>query len=163
MTSRVLFIDRDGTLIEEPDDFQVDSVSKVSLVEGVIPALLELSRHGYRFVMVSNQDGLGTEAFPQAEFDAAHEFVLALFGSQGIRFDEVFICPHLPEHNCGCRKPRSGLLTRYLATTAIDVDRSAVIGDRETDLELAERIWVFAVFVSTPDTLTTSAGRISRD
>ena len=142
MAERVLFIDRDGTLIEEPDDFQVDALDKVRLVVGVIPALLELSAHGYRFIMVSNQDGLGTDSFPEEQFRVPHEHILALFESQGITFDEVFICPHLPEDCCECRKPRTGLLTRYLAETSIDLNHSAVIGDRETDVDLADRIGV---------------------
>lgn len=142
MTRAVLFVDRDGTLIEEPADFQVDRLEKVRLVEGVIPAMLELKAHGFRFVMVSNQDGLGTPAFPQADFERCQEHVLALFSSQGLEFDEVFICPHLPEDGCDCRKPRSGLLTRFLAASRIDMQRSAVIGDRTTDEELAERIGI---------------------
>ena len=148
MTKKVLFIDRDGSLIEEPDDFQVDALQKVQLVDGVIPALLELNRHGYRFVMVSNQDGLGTEAFPQHDFDACHAHTLQLFTSQGIHFDEIFICPHLPADNCECRKPRTGLLTKYLAATDIDLAGSAVIGDRATDMELAERIGVRGLLVN---------------
>ena len=79
MTSKVLFIDRDGTLIEEPHDNQVDALDKIRLVRGVIPALLELARDGYRFVMVSNQDGLGTESFPLEQFEACHEHIVALF------------------------------------------------------------------------------------
>ncbi|MGB5491211.1 MAG: bifunctional histidinol-phosphatase/imidazoleglycerol-phosphate dehydratase HisB [Woeseiaceae bacterium] len=151
MSVKVLFIDRDGTLIEEPDDFQVDAVEKIRLVDEVIPSLLELSRHGYRFVMVSNQDGLGTDAFPQARFDACHTHTLQLFNSQGIDFDAVYICPHLPEDNCECRKPRPGLLTRYLAATNIDLAQSAVIGDRRTDMQLAERIGVRGLLVNTAD------------
>jgi imidazoleglycerol-phosphate dehydratase/histidinol-phosphatase len=142
MAERILFIDRDGTLVEEPNDFQVDALDKVRLVAGVVPALLELAAHGFRFIMVSNQDGLGTESFPEEQFRECHELILALFGSQGITFDEIFICPHLPEDSCECRKPRTGLLTRYLAETPIDIGNSAVIGDRETDLELAQRIGV---------------------
>lgn len=142
MTLKVLFIDRDGTLIEEPEDFQVDSLAKVRLVEGVIPALLELARAGYRFVMVSNQDGLGSDSFPEANFAECHAHVLALFESQGVRFDEIFICPHFEDDGCDCRKPRTGLLTRYLAANHIDAGRSAVIGDRDTDIELARRIGV---------------------
>ena len=144
MTSpgRIIFLDRDGTLIEEPADCQVDALDKVRLVRGVIPALLELADHGYRFVMVSNQDGLGTAAFPEERFRQCQEHVLALFESQGIRFDEIFICPHVPDAGCECRKPRAGLLTRYLAETSIDLRRSAVVGDRDTDLELAARLGV---------------------
>lgn len=142
MAERVLFIDRDGTLIEEPEDFQVDALQKVRLVEGVMPALLELAAHGYRFIMVSNQDGLGTESFPEEQFQVCHDHVLALFSSQGIEFDRVLICPHMPDDQCECRKPRTGLLTPYLAETSIDLENSAVIGDRQTDLELAKRIGV---------------------
>lgn len=148
MSQAILFIDRDGTLIEEPADFQVDSIAKVRLVEGVIPALLELRDHGYRFVMVSNQDGLGTDSFPQAEFDAPQQHVLDLFSSQGVTFDDVFICPHLPADGCECRKPRAGLLTAYLAANDIDLAASGVIGDRETDAELASRIGVQSFMIS---------------
>ncbi len=140
MTKKILFIDRDGTLIHEPHDFQVDALDKVRLVDDVIPSLLEVARHGYRFVMVSNQDGLGTESFPLEHFEACHQHVIALFESQGITFDETFICPHFDGDGCDCRKPRTGLLTRFLARNHLDTARSAVIGDRNTDLELAERL-----------------------
>jgi imidazoleglycerol-phosphate dehydratase/histidinol-phosphatase len=142
MSTRVLFIDRDGTLIEEPEDKQVDALGKVRLVDNVIPALLQLAKCGYRFVIVSNQDGLGTDSFPEDQFRICQDHVMALFESQGIEFDEVFICPHMPDEGCECRKPRAGLLTRYLAETDIDLHASGVIGDRSTDLELAERIGV---------------------
>ena len=137
---KVLFVDRDGTLIEEPDDFQVDSLDKIRLVPDVIPALLRLKQAGYAFVMVTNQDGLGTPSFLQRDFDATQEFILALYRSQGIEFDEVFVCPHLPDDRCACRKPATGLLTRYLAATSIDTKRSAVVGDRQTDIELADAL-----------------------
>ena len=150
MTTKVLFIDRDGTLIEEPHDNQVDSIGKIRLVSGVIPALLELADQGYRFVMVSNQDGLGTESFPLEQFEACHEHVVALFESQGITFDETFICPHFENDGCECRKPRTGLLTRFLARNNMDIAKSAVIGDRSTDLELAERLGLRGFLVA-PD------------
>jgi imidazoleglycerol-phosphate dehydratase/histidinol-phosphatase len=149
MSKLVLFIDRDGTLIQEPDDYQVDALDKVRLVDDVIPALLELSAHGFHFVMVSNQDGLGTESFPEEDFRICQDHILALFASQGISFDEILICPHMPDDACECRKPRAGLLTRYLAETDIDLDNSAVIGDRATDMELAERIGVQGLLLST--------------
>jgi len=147
MQTRVLFIDRDGTLIDEPVDFQVDALDKVRLVDGVIPALIEIAAHGYRFVMVSNQDGLGTASFPEEQFRSCQEHMLAMFTSQGIDFDEIFICPHMPDDGCECRKPRAGLLTRYLAETDIDLDSSAVIGDRSTDMELAEKLGVRGILL----------------
>ncbi|HMN43256.1 MAG TPA: bifunctional histidinol-phosphatase/imidazoleglycerol-phosphate dehydratase HisB [Povalibacter sp.] len=146
---KILFIDRDGTIIEEPADFQIDSLPKLRLVRDVIPALLRLQEAGYRFVMVSNQDGLGTASFPEPTFREPHEFLQTLLGSQGIRFDAEFICPHLPADNCGCRKPKAGLLDDYLRTTDIDRANSYVIGDRETDLELARNIGVAGLRIGT--------------
>jgi len=151
MPQKVLFIDRDGTLIEEPEDFQVDAIGKVCLVPDVIASLLELAQYGYLFVMVSNQDGLGTPSFPQADFDLCQQHTLDLFATQGIHFDEIFVCPHLPDDNCECRKPRTGLLTRYLAATDINLALSAVIGDRSTDMELAERIGAQGLLVNADD------------
>ena len=148
MSSKVLFIDRDGTIIEEPEDFQVDSIDKVKLVADVIPSLLELSRYGFQFIMVTNQDGMGSQSFPQAAFDASQSYIINLLNSQGIKFDEIFICPHMPDADCICRKPRTGLLTRYLASTNLDLNNSAVIGDRSTDMELAERIGVRGILTN---------------
>jgi imidazoleglycerol-phosphate dehydratase/histidinol-phosphatase len=136
----VLFIDRDGTLIEEPSDFQVDSPSKIRLSMHVIPALLALSKAGFQLVMISNQDGLGTTSFPQERFQECHEFILQLFASQGIYFNKIFICPHTVEDNCLCRKPKTGLLRDFLKNNLIDRTNSWVIGDRESDRELANNL-----------------------
>jgi len=138
--ARVLFIDRDGTLVEEPPDEQVDSLQKIRLLPGVIPALLELKRAGYRFVLVSNQDGLGTETFPEPAFREPQDFLRLLFASQGIEFDAEFFCPHRPQDGCECRKPRTGLLDAYLREHPIDPRQSHVIGDRDTDLQLAANL-----------------------
>ena len=140
-----LFIDRDGTLVAEPPDEQVDDLSKIRLLPGVIPALLALSEAGYRLVLVSNQDGRGTDAFPEDAFARAHGFILELFESQGIRFEAEFICPHFAHDGCDCRKPRTGLLTRWLARNPPDLERSCVLGDRETDLELAANLGLPAI------------------
>jgi imidazoleglycerol-phosphate dehydratase/histidinol-phosphatase len=134
---KVLFIDRDGTLIEEPRDNQVDALHKVRLVPGVMSALLHLRDLGYRFVMVSNQDGLGTPSFPQEKFDICQDHTLALFASQGIRFEQIFICPHRVDDACDCRKPKTGLLTQFLANHELDTASCAVVGDRSTDIDLA--------------------------
>ncbi|MFK8052016.1 MAG: bifunctional histidinol-phosphatase/imidazoleglycerol-phosphate dehydratase HisB [Woeseiaceae bacterium] len=142
MSQKILFIDRDGTLIEEPADEQVDEISKVRLVHNVISALQDLRDAGFLFVMVSNQDGLGTESFPQNQFEPTHRFVVDLFESQGIQFIETFICPHFEADGCDCRKPKAGLLTRFLAATSLDLSASAVIGDRDSDIGLADAIGV---------------------
>jgi imidazoleglycerol-phosphate dehydratase/histidinol-phosphatase len=137
-----LFIDRDGTLIEEPPDEQVDRLEKIRFVPGVFAALGELAAAGYSLVMVTNQDGLGTASFPQADFELSQDFILAAFASQGLRFDGVCICPHFAADGCDCRKPRTGLLREYLATHAFDPSRSAVIGDRDSDLDLARNLGI---------------------
>jgi imidazoleglycerol-phosphate dehydratase/histidinol-phosphatase len=144
---KVLFIDRDGTLIEEPPDNHVDALEKVRLVPDVIGSLIRLRDAGFRFVMVTNQDGLGTTSFPRESFDRCQNHVLSIFESQRITFERVFICPHTAGDACACRKPRTGLLTRYLAETALDLGRSAVIGDRDTDLELASNIGVRGLLI----------------
>ena len=148
MGNKVLFLDRDGTLVEEPFDNQVDNIEKVRLMPGVIPALLRAKEAGYQFVLVSNQDGLGAESFPQEHFDTTHAYIQALFSTQGIFFAKEFFCPHLESDGCMCRKPRAGLLKDYLAKTKLDRSRSAVIGDRESDIELANNIGINGLKVS---------------
>jgi imidazoleglycerol-phosphate dehydratase/histidinol-phosphatase len=135
-----LFVDRDGVLLEEPDDQQVDSLEKLRFVPGMFAALAELQRAGFRLVLVTNQDGLGTAAFPTAAFEICQKFLLAALASQGVRFDAVCICPHFARDNCDCRKPKTGLLREYLQTHDYDRERSAVIGDRDTDMQLASNL-----------------------
>lgn len=139
---KILFIDRDGTLVEEPDDFQVDALDKIRLCADVIFALLSLQQAGFRLVMVSNQDGLGTDRFPQQSFQRCHDFILSLFATQGIYFSDVFICPHRDSDQCNCRKPKTGLLDTFLQQNAIDRKQSWVIGDRQTDKELAQNLGI---------------------
>ena len=142
MTTATLFVDRDGTLVEEPADEQVDRLDKIRLLPGVITALARLQCAGYRLVMVSNQDGLGSESYPRSSFEQVQQFLLRLFESQGVRFDAVFICPHRAAERCACRKPRTGLVSEYLQQHPIDPARSAVIGDRDTDLEFAQALGI---------------------
>ncbi len=140
--ARIVFVDRDGTLCEEPPDEQVDSLEKIRLLPGVIPALLDLQRIGFRFVMVTNQDGLGTPSLPRDKFDLAHEFLLELFASQGIEFSAVLICPHYPYEGCACRKPAIGLVEKFLVDNPLDKAHSYMIGDRDTDLQFAANLGI---------------------
>ena len=142
VTVPVLFLDRDGTLIEEPPDEQVDRLDKIRLLPDVIAALQTLRRAGYRLVMVSNQDGLGTARYAREHFEQVQRFLLHLFGSQGIEFDEIFICPHFAHEGCECRKPRTGLVEDYLRRVRLDRARSAMIGDRDTDLQFARELGI---------------------
>ena len=138
---RVLFIDRDGTLIEEPYDEQIDSFEKLKFVDGVFRNLGFIRRKlDFRFVMVSNQDGLGTSSFPEDTFWPVHNFILQTLEGEGISFDEQLIDRHFPEDNSPMRKPGTGMLTEYLNNDKYDLANSYVIGDRETDRKLAENI-----------------------
>jgi len=139
---KILFIDRDGTIITEPPDQQIDSLQKLALLPDVIPALVKLRDAGFTFVMVSNQDGRGTASFPEETFREPHDFLQRLLASQGIRFEAEFICPHFAKDNCECRKPKIGLLKDYLRDTQMDKANSYVIGDRDTDLELARNLGI---------------------
>lgn len=145
---KVAFIDRDGTLIEEPADQQIDSLNKVRFIPGVFGALAKLRDAGYRFVMVTNQDGLGTHRFPQGQFEEPQQFVLDTFASQGIRFEAIFICPHLPEAGCACRKPKTALVEDWVRAQQVDLATSIMIGDRLTDLEFARNLGIRGLQVS---------------
>lgn len=161
---KIAFIDRDGTIIQEPKDFQVDRLDKIRLVNDVIPALRELREAGYVLVMVSNQDGLGTDSFPQEDFDLCQNFLLDLLASQGVLFENSLICPHRPEDVCDCRKPKVGLVLPYLRRSDWDRENSFVVGDRDGDRELAEQMGLnffrvhspFAAGMSWPEIVRTA-------
>lgn len=142
---KYLFLDRDGTLVAEPPDFQIDSTDKVVFEPLVIPALLHLQDTGFTLVMVTNQDGLGTLGFPLKSFTAAHELILNTLESQGISFEQVLICPHVPEEHCHCRKPELGLLMAYLKDTSWDRKASYFIGDREGDVLTGKNLGIGAI------------------
>lgn len=139
---RILFLDRDGTLIIEPQDKQIDSLEKLELVAGVIPALLKLTAAGYELVIVSNQDGLGTDSNPLEKFQPPHDKMLSLFASQGIIFVAEHIDPHFESDGSANRKPGIGMLLDYLKSGELDLQDSWVIGDRETDLQLARNMGI---------------------
>ena len=140
--SKVLFVDRDGTIIEEPPDEQVDAIQKIRFMPDVFAALRQARRLGFKLAMVTNQDGLGSASFPQAAFDIPHEFMMDAFSSQGIEFDAVFVCPHRMSDGCECRKPKVKLVQDYVRDHDVDLAASAMIGDRDTDLEFAKNLGV---------------------
>jgi len=155
MSNPYLFIDRDGTIIEEPiTDKQVDSLEKLAFLPGVIPALLQLQAAGYRLVMVSNQDGLGTDSFPTADFDIAQDKMMDILNSQGINFEDVLICPHFDEQNCDCRKPKTGMLENAkLDFPKIDVANSFLVGDSDSDIAAGNSFGLRTIKVTSDFTL----------
>ncbi len=148
--TRYAFLDRDGTLIFEPQDtFQIDSIEKLKVLDGVIEGLKELKSRGYELIMITNQDGLGTSSFPKANFEAPQNKMLSIFKEKGVQFREIFICPHLPSENCDCRKPQTGLIKKFLAASRMDKDSSFVSGDRTTDKLFAENIGIKFIYMQT--------------
>ncbi len=138
---KILFIDRDGTLIEEPADEQIDSFEKLKFVKGVFRNLAFIRKNlDFKFVMVSNQDGLGTSSFPEDTFWPVHRFILQTLEGEGVTFDDIKIDRHFPEDHHPDRKPGTGMLKEYIDNPAYDLQGSYVIGDRETDRQLAENL-----------------------
>lgn len=148
---KIAFLDRDGALIYEPPPeetapgeipYQIDSIAKLKILPNVIEGLQKLIQSGYKLVMISNQDGIGTEIFPQESFEAPQNEMLKIFKKNGIEFDAIFICPHLPEENCNCRKPKTELVQDFLDQNNIDLQKSFMYGDRDSDRQFAENIGV---------------------
>lgn len=139
---KILFLDRDGTLITEPDDQQIDNISKFQLLDNVIPSLIQLKKRGFSFVMISNQDGLGTSSFNEQDFFLCQNLLLEIFKTQGIKFEAIRICPHFSSQQCECRKPKLGLIMDYISERKFDSSHSFVVGDRLTDIELAKNMGI---------------------
>ncbi|CAL4042322.1 bifunctional histidinol-phosphatase/imidazoleglycerol-phosphate dehydratase HisB [Buchnera aphidicola] len=143
MLEKFLFIDRDGTLIAEPKtNYQIDSIEKIEFEPQVIYSLIKLSKYGYRLIMITNQDGLGTSSFPYNSFKTPHTFMLKVLKSQGIIFDSVLICPHNLKDNCSCRKPKIKMVQPWINNNSLNKEMSYVIGDRKTDIELANNMGI---------------------
>ena len=139
--TKLLFIDRDGTLIQEPEDEQIDSFDKLVFTKGVFRNLSFIAQHtDFKLVMVSNQDGLGTDSFPEDTFWPVHNFIIQTLESEGIHFEKQHIDRHFPEDNSPMRKPGTGMLTEYIDNPEYDLAGSYVIGDRESDAQLAENL-----------------------
>jgi imidazoleglycerol-phosphate dehydratase/histidinol-phosphatase len=145
---KVLFIDRDGTIIAEPANEQVDTIEEFRFLPRVISALSRIAKEtDYEMVMVTNQDGLGTHAFPEETFWPSHNKMLQILNGEGIEFAKIFIDRSFPEENAPTRKPGTAMLTKYLSQ-GIDLESSYVIGDRETDLQFARNLGCKAIYIS---------------
>ncbi|SOC80082.1 imidazoleglycerol-phosphate dehydratase [Salinimicrobium sediminis] len=146
---KVLFIDRDGTLALEPEDYQLDDFNKLEFYPGVFQYLSKIADElDYELVMVTNQDGLGTDSFPEDTFWPVQNFILKTFENEGVKFSEIVIDRTFPEDNAPTRKPGTGLLTAYFDTEKFDLQNSFVLGDRLTDMELAKNLGAKGIFIT---------------
>ncbi len=158
---KVLFIDRDGTLIKEPADEQIDSFEKLIFLPGMFTFLGKIAKElSYELVMVTNQDGLGTKSYPEDTFWPVHNFVMNTMAHEGILFEEVLIDKTYPHENANTRKPATGLLSDYFSE-AYDLQNSYVIGDRLTDMELAKNLGAKGIFIQ--NTLELGSDEITLD
>ena len=146
---KILFIDRDGTLINEPKDFQVDSFEKLEFKKSVLKYLSKISEElDFDLVMVTNQDGLGTKSFPEKDFWPVQNFIINTLENEGIYFKEILIDRTFPDENANTRKPNIGLIEKYLVDKNINIDESFVIGDRITDLKFAQNIGCKGILIN---------------
>ncbi|GAA6764160.1 bifunctional histidinol-phosphatase/imidazoleglycerol-phosphate dehydratase HisB [Flavobacterium sp. CGRL1] len=149
---KVLFIDRDGTIVLEPENYQLDSLDKLEFYPKAFQYLAKIaSELDYELAMVTNQDGLGTDSFPEDTFWPTQNFILKAFENEGVVFDEIFVDRTFPEENAPTRKPRTGMLTKYLNNPEYDLENSFVLGDRLTDVELAKNLGAKAIFMNDTD------------
>jgi len=149
---KVLFIDRDGTIVLEPENYQLDSLDKLEFYPKAFQYLAKIANElDYELAMVTNQDGLGTDSFPEDTFWPTQNFILKAFENEGIVFDEIFVDRTFPEENAPTRKPRTGMLTKYLNNPEYDLANSFVLGDRLTDVELAKNLGAKAIFMNNTD------------
>ena len=149
---KVLFIDRDGTIVLEPENLQLDSLDKLEFYPKAFQYLAKIANElNYELAMVTNQDGLGTDSFPENTFWPTQNFILKAFENEGVVFDEIFVDRTFPEENAPTRKPRTGMLTKYLNNPEYDLENSFVLGDRLTDVELAKNLGAKAIFMNDTD------------
>ncbi len=160
---KVLFVDRDGTLIREPEDEQIDSFEKIEFYPGVFINLAKIAQElNFELVMVTNQDGLGTDSFPEDDFWPVQNFIVKAFENEGIRFNEIYIDRTFPADNAPTRKPGTALLSKYFEE-AYDLEGSFVIGDRLTDMELAKNLGAKGIFIDNETNLGTDEITVRKD
>ncbi|KRD57721.1 imidazoleglycerol-phosphate dehydratase [Flavobacterium sp. Root935] len=161
---KVLFIDRDGTIVLEPENYQLDSLDKLEFYPKAFQYLAKIaSELDYELAMVTNQDGLGTDSFPEDTFWPTQNFILKAFENEGVVFDEIFVDRTFPEENAPTRKPRTGMLTKYLNNPEYDLENSFVLGDRLTDVELAKNLGAKAIYMNDIDGIGSNEISLKRE
>ncbi|MCF6169267.1 histidinol-phosphatase, partial [Lutibacter sp.] len=160
---KVLFIDRDGTLIKEPADEQIDAFDKLVFYPKVFTYLSKIAKElDFELAMITNQDGLGTKVYPEETFWPVHNFIMKTFENEGVAFSDVYIDKTFARDNKPTRKPKTGLLTKYFSST-YDLENSFVIGDRLTDIELAKNLSAKGIFINDNTNLGTDEITVKRD
>ncbi len=163
MGRKVLFIDRDGTIIKETVDEQIDAFDKMIFYPKAFTFLGKIAKElDYELVMITNQDGLGTDIFPEETFWPVHNFILKSFENEGVVFDKVFIDRTFPKDNADTRKPGTGMLSNYFSEE-YDLEKSFVIGDRLTDVELAKNLGAMAIFINDETELGTGEITVNQE
>ncbi|WP_291287353.1 bifunctional histidinol-phosphatase/imidazoleglycerol-phosphate dehydratase HisB [Flavobacterium sp.] len=161
---KVLFIDRDGTIVLEPENYQLDALEKIEFYPKAFQYLAKIANElDYELAMVTNQDGLGTNSFPEDTFWPTQNFILKAFENEGVLFDEIFIDKSFPEDNAPTRKPRTGMLTKYIDNPEYDLTNSFVLGDRLTDVELAKNLGAKAIFINDNDGIGSNEISLKRE
>ena len=145
---KVLFLDRDGTITEESEEGdKIDSPDKIKFLPHVIYSLKNLYKRGFRFIMVTNQPGLGTVDFPKNEFERVQQKIIEVLKKNGVIFDLIGVCPHRKDDGCKCRKPKTGLVDEYIKANKINLDKSYMIGNNLSDMELGKNIGCRLIFI----------------
>ncbi len=159
---KVLFIDRDGTLVQEPKDYQLDAFDKLVFYPKMLYNLAKIAKElDFELVMITNQDGLGTSAFPEKDFWPVQDFILATLEGEGICFSEILIDKTFAKDNAETRKPKTGMLSKYKNKNAYDLENSFVIGDRLTDMELAKNLGCKGILIGNHKDLALSEISVS--
>ncbi len=140
---KILLVDRDGTLLlEPPETFQVNEIAEIELVPGVISALKNFKNAGFEIYIVTNQDGLGTDQNSRENYENINQFLFKIFRSEGISFAGIFECPHYPEDECACRKPKTGILGDFESVVHKNKESTFMVGDRKTDIDFADNLGI---------------------
>ncbi len=158
--NRAVFIDRDGTLIVEKN--YLHKIEDVEMIPGVGKALAKLKKHGFRLILITNQSGVGRGFFTMEDVQRVHRHILAVLQKDGATLDGVYICPHQPEDNCECRKPKTKLIRDAAEKFQLDLARSFMVGDRELDVELGHNAGCRSVLVRTGYGETVIDGNLAR-
>ena len=149
MTERIVFLDRDGTMIEKPEDGNVNSIQKIRILPNTIPALKLLTANKFKLFIITNQGDINKGTLTIEQFYKFNNHILRQLENEGVHIEDTFVCPHTPQDNCNCRKPKSGMLEAAEQKYGLNLKGSYVIGDRKTDIQIGKNVGSKTIFVLT--------------